>query len=809
MKVLVLGFYDRQNLGDDMFKLTLAFMLPKFMLTFACTDDFKGSVASYDAIICGGGDIINEYFIENIRKITAGYKGPILAVGIGISHESQINNGLLDMFDHVFTRNITDVRSIQKRLGSKYAHYLPDLGFLLTAPHSTLPGAVRMSSPRPRVGICLAHPTVRNSHFTYAMTNFIDRLSERYHIVLIAFNTSDNVVESDLLTNNTIKDQLGDTKNVEVSKTITNVYEMLDVLSTMQFIVAHRFHANIFSIVAAVPFLSIVTSRKTDLLVSEMGYPWMYKPEVSGNTFRVSPSALIVAFDRMVADSKIIIEKLVYIRRDRANLLATRKISAILLLKEIRMKRAIPTMDEAITAIYNRVAAHYKELCGLDHIHATRTDKDKAEILSQCLCFDITQIPGSKYVYGTSCNIKERPHDIKSMIDWIYKDHLATISAMRPCIDLDYIAQDSFKGVHRAGWQYVIDHMRSISTWNGVICDTYLDRTFHWGREPLERYGIIPYTSPWIGFVHHTQEERYSKNNVVEMVADPLFIRSLSTCRALVCLSDYLAQWFRAAIAKLGHNIPIVTLFHPTLFVSLNFRHEMFTEGKGCLVNVGAWYRNPWTIYHIDSPLPKKTLKGPAMENYFKPDNLTITRDKIDTPECNNKWEYCLYLYIKENGYLLDKLGMTKADLPDTFSFDLDAKEDMPGEERYVRALRMHIKTCLASVEILERLSNEDYDMLLSRNIIFLNLVDCSAANTIIESIVRCVPICLNRIPAAVEYLGPQYPLFYTRLSDIPSLLTLDNITKTHQYMKAMDKSRLNIDEYLTEFQNKLYPLLT
>lgn len=157
MNVLVLGFYDRQNLGDDMFKTALTTLLPRCKLTFVCTDDFTGSVSPYDAIICGGGDIVNRYFIDRIKVITAGYTKQLLAVGIGISWTSTIDDGLLDIFDHVIVRNQVDARALQRRLGSTYAHCLPDLGFALSVPTPAHPRKTGL----PRVGVCLAQPSAK------------------------------------------------------------------------------------------------------------------------------------------------------------------------------------------------------------------------------------------------------------------------------------------------------------------------------------------------------------------------------------------------------------------------------------------------------------------------------------------------------------------------------------------------------------------------------------------------------------------------------------------------------------------------
>ncbi len=816
MKVLVLGFYDRQNLGDDMFKIALTAVLPRCTLTFVCTDDFKGDVKTYDAIVCGGGDIVNRYFIDRIKTITAGYTKPLLAYGIGISWVSTVEDGLLDIFDHVIVRNQVDARVLQHRLGSTYAHYLPDLGFALPT-SDQLPS--RTSGSLPRVGICLAQPSARQAHFTTVMSSFIDYLRKRYTVVLIPFNTSANMAESDLQINRAVVAGLKDHTNVEIIEASRTPTEMLSLLGTLDYAVVHRFHAHIFCTLVTVPFLSIATCRKTKTYMAEIAYPHVYIPDEKGGEFSLSVTALAKAFSALVINAPATLQHLVLTRRRYRALHqpvdGLHKMQALLDNGEIRLKRPIVSRVEAINRIYMRAHAELGSPGSTGVAHAER--------VAELVCFDITRTPGSKYVYGTSCNLQERPHDLRGMIEWIYDDHAASISNGLPRLNIDYIAQDTFKGVHRAGWQYVVDHLQCLNTWNGVICDTYIDRTFHWGATAMAARGVIPYTSPWIGILHHTHHEGYTAFNAKALVQSILFQQSLPMCRGIVCLSTYLATTLRTLLTEIGFMVPIVCLYHPTLFVGLTFT----PSPKPALVNVGAWYRNPWTIYRVVSPLPKKTLRGPAMDNYFPTKGFVYTRKHIDgTSPCTNKWGAYLCEYILSHNYLVKELGLTPADVPSEFSFGLDTTPSilpLPQEvgspqlgicpakssgAEYVTALKAHLATLLASVEVVERLDDAAYDTLFTSNVVFLDLVDCSAANTIIEAIVRHTPVLVNRLPAVVEYLGAGYPLYYSHLDEITTLLTPDRITATNKYLAALDKTPLMVDTFIAGIRTQVYPLL-
>ena len=123
----------------------------------------------------------------------------------------------------------------------------------------------------------------------------------------------------------------------------------------------------------------------------------------------------------------------------------------------------------------------------------------------------------------------------------------------------------------------------------------------------------------------------------------------------------------------------------------------------------------------------------------------------------------------------------------------------------------------ISSVDVIEKLENDDYDKLLSENIIFINLVDASAVNTVIECIVRNTPIIINKHPAILEMLGDKYPLYYDNDSNyfeintqVNNLLTnTSNIKKAYNYLQKLDKSSYLIKTFLTNLTNHLQEINT
>jgi hypothetical protein len=92
-------------------------------------------------------------------------------------------------------------------------------------------------------------------------------------------------------------------------------------------------------------------------------------------------------------------------------------------------------------------------------------------------------------------------------------------------------------------------------------------------------------------------------------------------------------------------------------------------------------------------------------------------------------------------------------------------------------------------VTFIPRLSDEEYDHLLSENLVFLNLFGSSANNTVVECIVRHTPIVVNRLPALEEYLGKDYPLFYDNLTQAAELIAdTEALFAAHEKLKTIKK---------------------
>src|SRR5262249_1493405 len=105
------------------------------------------------------------------------------------------------------------------------------------------------------------------------------------------------------------------------------------------------------------------------------------------------------------------------------------------------------------------------------------------------------------------------------------------------------------------------------------------------------------------------------------------------------------------------------------------------------------------------------------------------------------------------------------------------------------------------------RKTNDEYDDLLTKNIVFLPLFDSSANNALIECIVRNTPVVVNRLPAVEEYIGAGYPLYFDDLKHASALLgDFEAILRATKYLEQLDKRKFTKEYFRNSFcSSKIY----
>ena len=108
------------------------------------------------------------------------------------------------------------------------------------------------------------------------------------------------------------------------------------------------------------------------------------------------------------------------------------------------------------------------------------------------------------------------------------------------------------------------------------------------------------------------------------------------------------------------------------------------------------------------------------------------------------------------------------------------------------------------SVTQLGRVTDDEYDSLLEDSAVFLNLLDAPANTTVVECIARNTPLLINRLPGVVEYLGEDYPFYYSSIEEAEAKLQQPAlIRETSEYLsRSPMKAALTGESFLSALQN-------
>jgi len=300
-------------------------------------------------------------------------------------------------------------------------------------------------------------------------------------------------------------------------------------------------------------------------------------------------------------------------------------------------------------------------------------------------------------------------------------------------------------GNHRSGWSYAIQCLAKLHNPRGVKIDTFIERTFFWHPQ-----GIKPHQEPWIGFIHVPPNVpdwfMYEQSND-RIIQSEAFQRSVPYCRGLFVLSDYHK---RSLEKKL--DLPINNLLFPTETPRLKWswkRFEANSEKK--IIQVGWWLRKLHSIFLLNTGQYKKIFLDPANPH--------------------------LKALLSKEATILRKERKVTSDL-------------------YHQAERIPF------------LDNAEYDLLLSKNIVMIDLYDASANNTVIECIARNTPLLVNPIEGVVEYLGKDYPFYFESLDEAAAKAeNLDLVHQAHRFLvnhpiKPMLKRSYFLDSFV---QSEVY----
>ena len=301
---------------------------------------------------------------------------------------------------------------------------------------------------------------------------------------------------------------------------------------------------------------------------------------------------------------------------------------------------------------------------------------------------------------------------------------------------------------HRSGLGYALSLLSEYHRDTATVMDTLVERTFGWEKKKNSLLRLLPYREPWVGIFHHPPNTpNWFGDNATPfaVIQSQEFQESLAVCKGLYTLSKYHTNFLRCFIK----TVPIETLYFPTETPEVKFSMDKFIANSNKkVVNIGVWLRKLSSVYQLD------TDAGVYQKVRLLPDMSWVSPHLVEN-----------VLSIEES---FRQTPLTS---------------DM-----------QHL------VIDLPHMTNDEYDELLSKNVVFLDLYDSSANNVIIECIARGTPILVNPLPAVVEYLGQDYPFYFSNLVDAAKKLkNLSLIKLTHEYLVNSGVAEKVTGEYFSK----------
>ena len=841
----IIGYFGHCNLGDEQYLTSFKEILTTFMpvdqiytVDFYDCDKIKDySFSEDDIIIIGGGDVLNDYFLDKIASQFTGAKNKILAVSVGLPFKSVLTNtNKLDIIDYIFVRTLQDIS-----LFSNYFHphricYLPDISYILNGINYNQDleqyYVSRFENIKEKNNklICVSLSMhMRNKNYNSDYVNIVNKLAMffenlitqyNYHIVFLPFNdNSKNDGENDLLIHRAVINKIMELKETVTFSNITFIDKVLpfnqvfQLLKYIDYYVATRFHACLFSIYTNTPFLPIYTTRKISNLLKDVD--WQHGYEMIMNE-QFIPIDIIVdklkdSFIKLTQDNQT------YYTLSNANnnvfskylYLNAETLINVIFDKNLNDSPYKSIINTQINDVYNAVQKFIKTK-GYSDFRDVIED-DLQNIIVSIVSYNLTKCIDSSYNYGLKTKMFDKFYNYVEEWKWILSHHeykTDLVSNPHGLFNLNYIDQVDYSGTHRSGWQYVYSNLTYLHNENSdLLFDLYIDRTFHWNAAVNKILGIIPYKQSWMGFVHHTFDHTFSDYNCYNLLTSNVFIESLKYCKALFVLSNDLKIKFENEFKKIGYYIPVFNFIHPTEINVSQFSIDNFKENNDKkIIHVGGWLRNVYAFYNLTIPkqikfsygfswfkklkgetIRKVALKGKSNNNYFPLDDFNDKLHKILSDNIINYSSKNISQNISQN--INQNTFLIKNNWYKHFYQDVNNK--------------------IKGVDFIHHLENGDYDDLLTKNIVCIILVDASAVNTIVECIVRNTPIIVNKIPPVVELLGEKYPLYlkgdhidYVSLNqEFGALLSNPNrIKNAYKYLTKLDKTKFSIDYFVNEF---------
>jgi hypothetical protein len=313
-------------------------------------------------------------------------------------------------------------------------------------------------------------------------------------------------------------------------------------------------------------------------------------------------------------------------------------------------------------------------------------------------------------------------------------------------VNLDRPSKQKRRGCWRKWWFKLERFMQP--TWSPCLPRSIdlvdsIEEWFLWGPRSVIR------DTQWIGIAHWTVAAdlpRHLHQSALDRILlDERFYQSSRYCVALVVMTHSLAVLVQDILSRQGLDIPVCVVHHPVAIATnttLTFDPvidlPIVLSNASSVVLLGQQYRRVASIHKLQTSRRKAWLPG-----------------------------------IMHPGHLWNML-----------------QNELPAD---------NVTIADESVQTTRLDNHTDFDTFVRQNIIVLDLWAAVANNAILECLALQIPCLIRKLDGPVEYLGADYPLFFTTLDQVQASLDDEVVLSAkmlaaHFYLRNRDTSAYTVE---------------
>jgi polysaccharide pyruvyl transferase WcaK-like protein len=275
-KITILGWYDKENTGDESYKTSISSLFPHCRTVF--TNCIRKEHLDSDAFILGGGAVMEPPFLNQLDGLNNKF---ILSVTANTTADPE----KLKTFKRIWVRDIKSHAVLQK-IGIE-SDLVPDFAFLLGANRQSGHDFVAQKFKEVSAHLYTKIVTiVYNAHLAvipsdrnlardettfFKNTNDLASIIDNTNASFVFIPFGQRAPWDDRITNSWLSSRCKFwDKNIVIYDKI-NFQQTLDIIACSDAVISTRLHASIFSCVAGVPFVDITHHDKNMGFLATIG----------------------------------------------------------------------------------------------------------------------------------------------------------------------------------------------------------------------------------------------------------------------------------------------------------------------------------------------------------------------------------------------------------------------------------------------------------------------------------------------------------------------------------------------------------